>query len=99
APPPAPKYAGPRRPALAGFEVGMFPAAKKLGKAPPAVAAEVAAGFAPTELLAGATATGPFVNFTVNRAAAFRWTIARAMAGDLVPRQHGAGKTITIDYS
>jgi len=93
------KVDAPPRPDLGDFAVGMFPAAKKLGKAPPALAAEVAAGFAPTELLAGATATGPFVNFTVNRAAAFRWTIARAMAGDLVPRQHGAGKTITIDYS
>jgi len=93
------KVDAPPRPELGDFAVGMFPAAKKLGKAPPAVAAEVAQGFAPTELLAGATATGPFVNFTVNRPAALRWTIARAMAGDLVPRQHGAGKTITIDYS
>jgi arginyl-tRNA synthetase len=89
----------PPRPELGDFAVGVFPAAKRLGKAPPAIAAEVAAGFTANAWLASATAAGPFVNFTADRAAAFRWTIDRALAGELVSRAHGAGKTICIDYS
>jgi arginyl-tRNA synthetase len=93
------KVEAPPRPELGDFAVGLFPAAKRLGKAPPVIAKEVAAAFTPGEFLATATATGPFVNFTVQRAAAFHWTITHAIAADLVPRQHGTGKTIVIDYS
>lgn len=91
----------PPRPELGDFAVGAFPAAKRLGEPPPAIAARVAGGFAPGAGLAAAAATGPFVNFKVDRAAAFRW-IAEATLGPavtLVPRTVGDGKTVCIDYS
>lgn len=91
----------PPRPELGDFAVGAFPAAKRLGEPPPAIAARVAGGFAPGAGLSAAAATGPFVNFKVDRAAAFRW-IAEATLGAevaLVPRAVGAGKTVCIDYS
>jgi len=93
------KVDAPPRPELGDFAVGCFAAAKTLKKSPAAVAAEVAAGFQPTDLLASATAAGPFVNFRANRAAAFRWLVDGALGdGQLVP-QVGAGQTICIDYS
>jgi arginyl-tRNA synthetase len=85
----------PPRPELGDFAIATFPVAKRLGEAPPAIAARIAAGFQPTDRLAGCTATGPFVNFRADRAAAFRW----AAAGTLVPTSVGAGKTVCIDYS
>jgi arginyl-tRNA synthetase len=93
------KVDAPPRPELGDFAVGCFPAAKRLGKPPAAVAAEVAAGFAPTAELASATAAGPFVNFRAHRTAALRYVLDAGFAGGLVDGQHGAGKTITIDYS
>ncbi len=89
----------PPRPELGDFAVGCFPAARAAGQPPPAIAARVAAAFQPTALLASATATGPFVNFKVDRAAAFRWVVD-ATLGDgasLVPRV--TDRTVCIDYS
>ena len=57
--------------AMGDYAVGMFPFAKTLKLAPPAVAAKVVAAFAPGDGLASATASGPFVNFRVDRAAFF----------------------------
>ena len=71
-----------------------FQLAKARGANPAQIAKEIAAAFQPNEWLASATATGPFVNFRANRAAAFRW-IAR---GELLPRTLGEGQTICIDY-
>ena len=91
----------PPRPELGDFAVGAFPAGKRLGEPPPKIAARVAAGFAPGARLASAAATGPFVNFRVDRAAAFRWLIEATLGDEvtLVPRSVGAGKTVCIDYS
>jgi arginyl-tRNA synthetase len=89
----------PPKPELGDFAVGVFPAAKQLGEAPPAVATRVAQQFTPTGELAAATATGPFVNFRADRAAAFRWLLdATLRDGQLVP-QIGTSKTVCIDYS
>lgn len=90
----------PPRAELGDFAVGCFPAAKAGQGAPPQVAARVAAAFQPTELLASATAAGPFVNFRADRTAAFRW-LAEATLGDgrLVPQTASAEQTICIDYS
>ncbi|MBP6631917.1 MAG: arginine--tRNA ligase [Kofleriaceae bacterium] len=93
------KVEAPPRPDLGDYAVGCFPAAKRLGKAPALVAQEIAAAFQPTELLASASAAGPFVNFKVDRGAGFRHVIRAALAGALVPTGHGAGQTICIDYS
>lgn len=90
------KVSTPPKPELGDVAVACFQVAK--GSNPAKVAAEIAAAFQPEGLLASATATGPYVNFKVDRAAALRWIVGEALAGRLVP-QLGAGKTICIDYS
>ncbi|MBV8763127.1 MAG: arginine--tRNA ligase [Deltaproteobacteria bacterium] len=92
------KVETPPRPEMGDFAVGCFTIAKAKKANPAQVAKEIAAAFQPTELLASATAAGPFVNFRANRAAAFKWLIGAATGGSLLPRTLGAGKTITIDY-
>ena len=73
--------------------------AKARGKNPVEVAKEVVAAFTPTGMLRSATATGPFVNFKVDRAKAFAWIVDAALRDRLVPNEVGTGKTICIDYS
>jgi arginyl-tRNA synthetase len=85
--------------ALGDYAVGMFPAAKTLRAAPPALAQRVAAAFQPTEILAGATAAGPYVNFRLDRAAAYRHLFDAALGGGALIRAVGAGKTVVVDYS
>ncbi len=92
--------APPRR-ELGDFAVGCFPAAKEKRAAPPKIAAEVVGAFSPTDLLASAEATGPFVNFRIQREALFRHLASGALTddGEMIPTTIGAGKTICIDYS
>ncbi len=92
----------PPRPDMGDFAVGCFPAARALKQPPPAVAAKVASSFEPDGRLASATAAGPFVNFRADRPALYRSLFAAALGEggpSLVPREVGAGKTVTIDYS
>ena len=94
------KVEAPPRPEMGDFAVGCFAAAKALKKAPPQVAASVAAAFQPDEILASATAAGPFVNFRAQRAAALRWIGEGTLgASSLVPAIATADQTITVDYS
>jgi len=88
----------PPDPAMGDYAVGMFPFAKTLKLAPPAVAAKVVAAFAPGAGLASATASGPFVNFRVDRAAFFRDVVARVDAA-FGTNTDGVGKTVVVDYS
>lgn len=92
------KVEAPPRAELGDLAVGCFAIAKAQGKNPAQVAQEIAAAFQPTDLLASATATGPFVNFRANRSATLRWLVDATLRGQLLPREHGAGKTICIDY-
>jgi arginyl-tRNA synthetase len=92
------KVEAPPRPELGDLAVGCFAIAKARKRSPAAVAAELAAGFAATELLASAVAAGPFINFRATRAPTFRWLIDSALHGRLVPSELGAGKVICIDY-
>jgi arginyl-tRNA synthetase len=92
------KVEAPPRPEMGDLAVGCFAIAKAKGVPPPQVAKEIAAAFSPTELLASATAAGPFVNFRANRAAVLRWLVGTTLDRSLLPRTYGAGKTITIDY-
>ncbi len=92
------KVEAPPRAEMGDLAVGCFAIAKAQGKNPAQVAQEIAAKFSPTELLASATAAGPFVNFRANRDAALRWVVDATLTGTLLPRDHGKGKTITIDY-
>ncbi len=88
----------PPRAELGDLAVGCFPIAKAHKTNPVVAAKAIAAAFVPNELLASATAAGPYVNFKLHRAAAFRWVIGAALDGTLVPSL-GAAKTICIDYS
>lgn len=92
------KVEAPPRAQMGDLAVGCFAIAKAQGKNPAQVAQEVAAKFQPTDLLASATAAGPFVNFKAKREAVLRWVVDATLQGKLLPREHGAGKTITIDY-
>ena len=90
----------PKDPAHGDVALPCFPFAKLAGKAPPAVAAEVAAAITPDACLESAAAAGPFVNFRFRRAALAAEVIrgvleARPPFGPLPP----TGKSIVIDYS
>ncbi len=85
----------PPKPEMGDFAVGCFPAAKVAKQAPPLLAKKVVDAFAPTDLLASASQAGPFVNFRANRDALYR----HVLAGDLVPSDLAAGKTVCIDFS
>jgi arginyl-tRNA synthetase len=87
------------RPEHGDVAVACFALAKVKQKNPAQIAQEIAAAFEPTDLLVSATAAGPFVNFRANRAATFRWIVDSALEHTLVPRRHGEGQTICIDYS
>jgi arginyl-tRNA synthetase len=92
------KVEAPPRPELGDLAVGCFAIAKQKQQSPAEVAKQIAAAFVPTELLASATAAGPFVNFRATRPAVFRWLIDSARAGALIPRTLGHGQTVCIDY-
>jgi arginyl-tRNA synthetase len=92
------KVEAPPRAELGDLAVGCFTIAKARKQNPAEVARAIAAAFTPGELLASATATGPFVNFRVERGAAYRWLIDGALRSRLVPSELGTGKTICIDY-
>jgi arginyl-tRNA synthetase len=89
----------PPPPDLGDLAVGCFAIARARGTDPAALAREIAAAFRPNRWLAGAEAAGPYVNFKVARAEGFRWVIDAALRGALVPRSHGEGRTVCIDYS
>lgn len=97
------KVEAPPRPELGDLAVGCFAIAKARGQSPAQVAADLAADLTANPpasgLFASTTAAGPFVNFKLDRAAAFRWTIDAALRNKLVPDQVGTGKTICIDFS
>jgi len=87
--------------AAGDYAVGCFPAAKAKGRNPAEVAGEVAAGFVPADGLASASAAGPFVNFTVDRAALAARVLADVEAADgrWGDGDSGRGRTVVIDYS
>lgn len=86
-------------PDLGDLAVGCFPLARARGTDPATLAREIAAAFQPGAWLVSASATGPYVNFKADRAAAYRWIIGAAREGTLIPGQHSAGQTICIDFS
>src|SRR5262245_54764710 len=54
---------------LGDYAFPCFPLSKTLRKAPQAIAVDVATAFQPTALVKEARATGPYVNFFVDRVA------------------------------
>lgn len=77
-----------------------FPLAKLLGKAPPAIAAELAEGFTPDDVVESAIATGPFVNFKFRRSALARYVVEGVMnkTAPFGPWDSN-GQSIVIDFS
>lgn len=83
------------------FAFPCFALAKKLKKAPPAIAADLAARIQPIPGYTAIKASGPYLNFTLDRTA-FARDILRAavLAGEAYGSSaEGAGKVVAIDYS
>ena len=70
--------------------LGAFQLAKLAGKAPPALAAELAAKITPDDVVEGAVAAGPFVNIKFRRSALAR-AVLTAIARDEAPYGKAAG--------
>lgn len=92
------KVEAPPRAEMGDLAVGCFAIAKAKQMNPAQLAQQIAAAFVPDDMLASATAAGPFVNFRANRSAALRWLVDASLRGQLLPRALGTGKTICIDY-
>jgi arginyl-tRNA synthetase len=89
----------PPKPEMGDLAVACHAVAKAQKKNPVEVAKAIVDGFAPSGMLASASAAGPFVNFKVDRAKAFAWIVDSALRDRLVPGAVGTNKTICIDYS
>lgn len=80
--------------------LGAFQLAKLAGKAPPAFASELAARVAPDDIVATATAAGPFVNFRFQRAALARSVLGAIQRGAPPYGKAGpSGQVVCIDFS
>jgi len=95
------KVEQPRDPSLGDLAFPCFALAKSLKKAPPAIAAEIVAKTSGTIEGVSAVATGPYVNFRIDRGA-----LARAVIGEILAQDNaygrskiGAGKTVVVDLS
>ncbi len=91
----------PPKPEMGDFAFPCFVLAKKLKKAPPAIAGELAeAVAADLDALSEATALGPYLNFRVDATRYADAVLRSAIAeGDSYGRSAvGEGKTIAIDY-
>ncbi len=93
----------PPDPALGDYAFPCFPLAKTLRKAPPAIAAELAAGFSDgaAPFLARVQAVGGYLNFFLDRAV-FAGAVVRDVlaAGErLGATDEGAGRTAIVEYS
>ncbi len=80
--------------------LGAFQLAKLAGKAPPALAAALAATIAADDVIETAAAAGPFVNFRFRRAALAR-AVLTAIHLDAAPYGKSApsGQVVCIDFS
>ncbi|MBL9079645.1 MAG: arginine--tRNA ligase, partial [Planctomycetes bacterium] len=80
--------------------LGAFQLGKLAGKAPPALAGELAAAIAPDDVVEAAAAAGPFVNFRFRRAALAR-AVLTAIHRDAPPygKAPSSGQVVCIDFS
>jgi len=80
--------------------LGAFQLAKLAGKAPPALAGELAAAITADDVIESAVAAGPFVNFRFRRAALAR-AVLTAVQTDAAPygRAPASGQVVCIDFS
>lgn len=91
----------PRDSALGDVAFPCFQAAKALKRAPPVVAAELATALNAALTNISASATGPYLNFTIARADLAQNVVEDVLArgADYGGSDLGAGKTIVIDFS
>ena len=89
----------PRDPALGDFAFPCFQLARAQRKAPPAIAAELAASLAGALTGITAEAAGPYVNFRVERTRLAREVLAAVASTGYGTSDEGAGKTILVDFS
>jgi arginyl-tRNA synthetase len=89
----------PPKPEMGDLAFGCFAAAKAMKKAPPAIAADVAAAIRPDGLIAAAEPAGPYVNFRFDRAA-FSTAVLEDVLGR--PSDYGdapkTGEKVMIEY-
>jgi arginyl-tRNA synthetase len=95
------KLERPRDAALGDLAFPCFAPARALKKAPPAIAAELAAKLAGEIADVEVAASGPYLNFRVDRTALAADVFARVAAADAAwgGSQRGVGRTVVIDYS
>ncbi|MCB9506765.1 MAG: arginine--tRNA ligase [Myxococcales bacterium] len=93
----------PKNRELGDLAFPVFTLAKALRKAPPAIAAELAAAVreavAADPAVASVEAVGPYLNFRFDAAARARAVLTAALSPDFGRQQVGAGKRIGIDFS
>lgn len=91
----------PRERDRADLALPCFPFAKKLGRAPQQIATEIAEAFEDMSeeggLIASAEATGPFVNFRVDRAQ-FAAIVLDSVGERFGLNNFGDGETVVIDF-
>lgn len=94
------KIESPRDPELGDFAFPCFPLAQRLKQAPPKIAAELAPQLAGLPSIT-AEATGPYLNFRVERGALARSILTGIAAAGVRygNSDEGAGKTIVLDLS
>ncbi len=95
------KIEQPRDPSLGDFAFPCFPLAKTLKKAPPAIAAELALQLNADLEKITAVATGPYINFRVDRATLAETVVNAVLSAGASygTSEEGAGKKIVIDLS
>ncbi len=83
------------------YAIPCFTFAKALRKPPAAIATEVAAKIVPTGLVTAVAAAGPYLNFTIDRAAERAAVVSEVRAQGIRygATDTGGGRKVVIDYS
>lgn len=76
-----------------------FPLAKTLKKAPPAIAAELAAAVAPSGSIRSVIAAGGYLNAFLDKAAGFARTIPAILDGSFLAPRPSRNERVMIEYS
>jgi arginyl-tRNA synthetase len=94
----------PPRPELGDYALPCFELAKKLRRSPKEIAAELAEGFSPDDVIEEARAAGPYVNVRVSTEALAREVLsgvrrAAAEGRAYAASREGEGRTVVVEYS
>ena len=86
---------------MGDYAFGCFALAKTLRKKPNDIAAELAGKIRPGELLRSARPAGPYLNVFVQPQAFVEWALTRVRERGAAfgHADHGAGKTVVVEYS